>query len=89
MKTAIIRARIPEDLKKSFEAAATAHGWNLSHAIRQLMNQYVAREKELSQRREETLEALEDIEAGRVVNGDDVMNWLASWGTDDELEPPL
>ncbi len=24
MKTAIIRARIPEDLKKSFEAAATA-----------------------------------------------------------------
>ena len=31
---------IPEKLKKDFEAAAAAHGWNLSQAIRQLMNQY-------------------------------------------------
>ena len=39
----------------------------------------MAREKELSQRRAETLEALEDIEVGRVVDGDDVMNWLGTW----------
>lgn len=88
MKTEVIRARIPETLKKEFEAAAAAHGWNLSHAIRQLMNQYVAQEKEIARRKQETLEALEDIEAGRVVDGDKVLDWLSGWGTDDERRPP-
>ena len=89
MKTAVVRARIPETLKKDFEAAAAAHGWNLSHAIRQLMKQYVEQEKELEHRHQQTLEALEDIEAGRVVDGKKVLDWLAGWGDDDELEPPL
>jgi len=89
MKTAVVRARVPEDLKRDFETAAAMHGWNLSHAIRQLMNQYVAKEKELDRRRQETLEAIEDIEAGRTVAGDKVLSWLDSWGTDDEKEPPV
>ena len=88
MKTAVVRARIPEALKKDFKAAAAGHGWNLSHAIRQLMNQYVAQEKEIILRRQETLEAIEDIETGRVVDGKKVLNWLSDWGTDDEQEPP-
>ena len=89
MKTAVVRARIPETLKKDFEAAAAAHGWNLSHAIRQLMNQYVEQEKELERRHQHTLEALEDVEVGRVVDGKKVLDWLAGWGDDDEQEPPL
>jgi antitoxin component of RelBE/YafQ-DinJ toxin-antitoxin module len=89
MKTAVVRARIPETLKKDFEAAAAAHGWNLSHAIRQLMNQYVEQEKELERRHQQTLEAIEDVEAGRVVDGKKVLDWLAGWGDDDEQEPPL
>ena len=31
---------------------------------------------------------LEDIAAGRVVDGDEVMDWIASWGTPDEKAPP-
>ena len=88
MKTAVIRARIPEDLKKDFEAAAAVHEMNLSHAIRVLMAQYVEREKEVVRRNEETLEAIEEVETGEIVKGDKVMSWLASWGSEDELEPP-
>jgi predicted transcriptional regulator len=88
MKTEVIRARIPATLKKDFEATAATHGWNLSQAIRQLMSQYVAQEKEMILRRQETLEALEDIEAGRIVDGKKVLDWLSGWGTDDEQEPP-
>jgi antitoxin component of RelBE/YafQ-DinJ toxin-antitoxin module len=88
MKTEVIRARIPATLKKDFEAAAATHGWNLSQAIRQLMSQYVAQEKEMILRRRETLEALEDIEAGRIVDGKKVLDWLSGWGTADEQEPP-
>jgi predicted transcriptional regulator len=52
------------------------------------MNQYVAQEREMVRRRQETLEALEDIEAGRVIDGKEVMDWLSSWGTDAEKAPP-
>jgi len=88
MKTAVIRARVPEELKENFEKAAATHEMNLSHAIRVLMGQYVEHEKEVARRHEETLEALEDVKTGRVVDGDEVMTWLAGWGTDDEMEPP-
>ena len=88
MKTAVIRARIPEVLKRDFEAAAATHEMNLSQAVRVLMVQYVEKEKEIARRHGESLEALEDIETGEIVDGNKVMTWLASWGTDDELEPP-
>ena len=42
----------------------------------------------MTRRHEETLEALEDIEGGRVIAGEEVMNWLASWGDEDELKHP-
>ena len=89
MKTAVIRARIPADLKQDFVAAAKARHLTLSNAMRMLMSKYVEQEKELARRKEETLEAIEDIESGRIVDGDEVLAWLASWGSEAELEPPL
>ena len=89
MKTAVIRARIPEDLKQDFEAAAEARHLSLSNAMRMIMSKYVEQEKDLARRREETLEAIEDIESGRIVDGYKVLAWLASWGSETELDPPL
>ena len=88
MKTEVIRAWVPEELKRDFEAAAAARGWDMNHAIRQLMEQYVAYQKEIDLRRIETIEALEDIDAGHVVDGDRVLDWLSSWGAKDESVPP-
>lgn len=88
MKSEVIRARVPEELKRKFEAAIVSKGWKLSHAIRQLMTEYVNQEEERLRRHEETLEAIEDIESGRVVSGTKVMNWLSTWGSEDEKNPP-
>jgi predicted transcriptional regulator len=52
------------------------------------MNQYVMQEKERDRRRSETLEALEDIESGRIIDGEKVLDWLTGWGTDDETAAP-
>lgn len=38
--------------------------------------------------RAEAEEGRADIAAGRVVDGDEVMRWIDSWGTDQELVPP-
>lgn len=38
-------------------------------------------------RLERTRNALDQVEAGKVVNGDEVMAWIASWGNDKETQP--
>jgi len=32
--------------------------------------------------------ATADMEAGRTIDGDTVMAWVESWGTENEKEPP-
>lgn len=80
--------RMPDELLERLEHTATqlrrSKGWVIKDAV----EEYIARE-ELKQRRDqETLESWEDYKAGRVVDGDEVMSWVASWGTPDEQEPP-
>ena len=52
------------------------------------MREYLAKEKREDRMLEETREALADIRAGRVVDGAEVIDWLNSWGTDEENTPP-
>jgi predicted transcriptional regulator len=33
-------------------------------------------------------EGLADVQAGRLVDGESMLRWLESWGTDGELPPP-
>jgi predicted transcriptional regulator len=88
MASEIVRGRVPTDLRREFLAIAAHRGLNESAAINLLVRQFVEREKELQRRNEETLDALADIEAGLLVDGDKVLDWIASWGTEDEKEPP-
>jgi hypothetical protein len=39
-------------------------------------------------RRQETLQSLESVRQGKVVDGDAVHQWMRSWGTEKELDPP-
>jgi predicted transcriptional regulator len=80
--------RMPDDLMERLDATAArlrrSKGWVINDAVRE----YLERE-ELQQRRDqETREALVELEAGSLVDGDDVVAWLDSWGSDNELEPP-
>jgi hypothetical protein len=36
----------------------------------------------------ETLEALDSVKSGELIDGRKVDSWLKSWGTKKELEPP-
>jgi predicted transcriptional regulator len=88
MSSDVVRARVPKSLKRDFLSVAAAHGLTESSAIQRLVQQYVEREKEIQFRNKETMEALADSQAGLVVDGDTVLDWIASWGTENEKEPP-
>lgn len=52
------------------------------------MGRELQREDQRQRRDEETREALGELDAGQVVDGDEVLDWIDSWGSDKELEPP-
>ena len=88
MPSEIIRGRVSADLRKDFLAIASDKGLNESAAINLLVRQFVDQEKEFKRRNEETMDALADVNAGLVVDGKRVLDWLASWGTEEEKEVP-
>lgn len=45
-------------------------------------------QKHEQNRWQQTLKALESVEADKVVDSHDVHLWLNSWGTKNELNPP-
>lgn len=70
-------ASITEKLQRS-------RNWVINEAVRE----YVDRKSLEDLRWKQTLEAIEDVAAGRVVDGDAVHRWMRSWGTADELPMP-
>lgn len=80
--------RMPDDLLQRLDATATrlrrSKGWIINDAVRE----YLEREDLRQRRDEETREALAELDAGQVVDGEDVLAWIDSWGSKNEREPP-
>ena len=88
MTSEIVRARVAQELKQEFISLAASRGLTESGALQLLVQQFVAREKELQRRNAETMEALSDVYADLVFDGEEVLEWVGSWGADEEKEPP-
>jgi len=77
---------VPDDVLSRLESTATrlrrSEGWIINDALRE----YLEREERRVQRLEETRQALAELDAGDLVEGDEVLAWLDSWGTPDERE---
>ena len=80
--------RMPDDLLQRLDSTATrlrrSKGWIINDAVRE----YLEREELRQRRDEETREALAELDAGQVVDGDEVLAWIDSWGSKNEREPP-
>ena len=81
--------RLDDELQEKLESTAArlkrTKGWLINEAVRQYIEREEIRTRMLSQ----TEEALADIEAGRIVSGEEVLNWLKTWGTEAEISAPL
>ncbi len=84
----VTSVRLTDDLQDQLEETAErlrrSKGWVISEAL----NEFIAKEERALNRIERSRKALDQVEAGQVVDGDEVMAWIASWGSDEELSPP-
>lgn len=80
--------RLREELQDPLEQAATALRRPKAWVINEALAAYFERETQEQRLYRQTLEGLADVEAGRVIDGDQVMAWIESWGSDNELPSP-
>jgi len=84
-ETKVLTAHVPLGLAEKVEAVATrlerSRGWVMKQALAAWVDQEEERHKM-------TLEALEDVDAGRVINHQSIQAWADSLGTDTPLPSP-
>lgn len=84
--TKVVTAHIPLDLADKVEAAALrldrSRGWIMKQALAAWVDQDEARHRM-------TLEALEDVDAGRVIDQQAILAWADSLTADAPLPPPI
>ncbi len=86
---AMTSVRMPDELfselEKAAEIARRSKGWIINEAVKE----YLEKEAVKQERLEETHQALADLKAGRLHEGAAVLEWLDSWGDENEKTPPL
>jgi len=75
---------IEEKLESIAERARRTKSWLINEAVKD----YLDRLGQDERRWQETVDALASVKAGRIVHGDGIMNWLATWGKKAEKKPP-
>jgi len=84
-ETRVLTAHVPLGLAEKVEAMAArlerSRGW----VVKQALAAWVDQEEE---RHKMTLEALADVDIGRVIDHRSVKAWADSLGTDEPLPPP-
>lgn len=84
----VTSVRLKPELEKSLESMAQKSHRSKSWLINQAIREYLDHEAMEQARWQDTLQAMESVSHGQVVSGEAVHDWLASWGSENELSPP-
>ncbi|MGQ0546665.1 MAG: CopG family ribbon-helix-helix protein [Betaproteobacteria bacterium] len=85
---AVTSVRLSPDVEQKLQTVAGRARRTKSWLINEAVKDYLERLGEDERRWAETVEALASVKAGRVVGGDEMMEWIAAWGKKAEKKPP-
>jgi predicted transcriptional regulator len=85
MSTRVLTAHVPESLAEKVDELAARTERSRGWIIKQALSAYIEEEEE---RRRLTMEALADVDAGRVIDHQAVQAWAESLGTENERPLP-
>lgn len=85
---AVTSVRLAPEIEQKLQAVAGRARRSKSWLINEAVKDYLQRLGENERRWVETVEALASVRDGRVVDGDEMMAWIASWGRQEEKKPP-
>lgn len=80
--------RLQPELEIPLDSLAAKLDRSKNYIINLAIREFLERQAIEDYRWSETLVALESVKAGRGIDDAEVAEWLNSWGSEDELEPP-
>ena len=84
----VTSVRLSDDLQDRLEQTAgrlrRSKGWVISEAL----TEFLTREERRLQRLQRTRTALDQLDASQVIDGDEVLHWISSWGSEHEKPIP-
>jgi predicted transcriptional regulator len=84
-ETRVLTAHVPLNLAEKVDAMASRLDRSRGWVVKQALAAWVDQEEE---RHKMTLEALADVDAGRVIDHQSIQAWADSLSTDRPLPPP-
>ena len=85
---AMTSVRIPDDLMAQLQKTAEQRRRSKSWLINDAVREYLEREEIRTHRLAETRQSLTEVDKGQLIEDDEVLDWLDSWGTEEEKAPP-
>ena len=80
--------RLSKDVEAPLEQLAKKLDRSKNYLVNQAIKEFVLRQSMEELRWADTVEALESVKAGRLVESKEVSEWLKSWGSDSPKSPP-
>ncbi len=80
--------RLQPEIESPLEKLATKLDRSKNYLINQAIKEFIARKSRDEARWNETLEALDSVKSNKLIEEKSVNEWLESWGTDNEVNPP-
>lgn len=84
----VTSVRLNSDIETPLEKLAQKLDRSKNYIINQAIREFIARQAMEDARWQDTLEALQSVKAGHLVDAGEVTKWLESWGTEGEQAPP-
>jgi len=81
--------RLQPEIESPLQKLANKLDRSKNYLINQAIKEFLARKLLDEKKWNETLEALESVKSNRVIEEQDVNEWLDSWGKDNEQKPPI
>ena len=80
--------RLQAEIEEPLETLSKKLDRSKSYIINLAIKEFLARKLLEEQRWIETLEAIDSVKSGQLIDEQKVNEWLKSWGEENELEPP-
>jgi predicted transcriptional regulator len=80
--------RLSKDVELPLEQLAQKLDRSKNYLVNQAIKEFVLRQSMEEVRWSDTVEALGSVKAGRLVESNEVVKWLNTWGSDSPKSPP-
>lgn len=84
----VTTVRLQDDVEDNLDQLAARLQRSKSWVINQALREFIGRAQDDASRWQDTLQALESVAQGRVVDGAAVHDWMRTWGSEEESAAP-